>query len=418
MPGIWEGRLPPGAGTLYLAEGRPENESFHPAGHPELEGGSLKSKRILYFQIWSGPPISASVKKLLEDSFPDHELIVVTLWDLIKSRKSLMVKNLFFLLKEYGLDILQGKLKLKAAFFRTTYLFDRICEIAAEIGRRESGIVFTFQLQSIFDCHIDGIPHFVYTDHTHLANLQYSPFVRVNLYSAEWICREKLIYDHAARIFTRSSNITRSLVDQYGIADEKVRCIYAGANTPLPVLDPGEKDYSARHILFVGLDWKRKGGPDLLEAFKRVKAAYADAVLTIVGEAVDTAVEGVVSTGRVSVGELSAYFRQATVFCMPSYNEPFGVVFVEAMAYELPIVATDIGAVPDMVVAGSNGYLVEPGDVDGLVYALSDLLGDAEKRSQFGKRSLLLSKDRYNWDAVSKLLIQYIEEYWEGLNGS
>ena len=329
-----------------------------------------------------------------------------------------MIQESTLLLKEYGLDILLGKHKLKAAFFRTTYLFDRVCEMVAEIGRREADVVFSFQLQSIFDCHIDGIPHFVYTDHTHLANLQYSPFIRVNLYSAEWICREKLVYDHAARIFTRSSNIARSLVDQYGVAEEKVKCIYAGANTPLPLLDPDEKDYSPRHILFVGLDWKRKGGPDLLEAFKRIKSTYPDAILTIVGEPVQTTVEGVVSTGRVPVDELNRYFRQATVFCMPSYNEPFGVVFVEAMAYALPIVATNIGAIPDMVVDGSNGCLVAPGDVEGLIRILEDLLGDATKRADFGKRSLLLSRDRYNWEAVGKLLIQYIEEFWEGLNGS
>lgn len=375
----------------------------------------MKPQRILYFQIWSGPPISASVKKLLEDSFPDYELEVMTLWDLIKARKLLMVKNLFFLLKEYGLDILLGKQKPKAAFFRTTYLFDRVCEMIAEISRQKSDIAFTFQLQSIFDCHLEGIPHFVYTDHTHLANLQYSPFVCVNLYSAEWICREKLVYDHAARIFTRSSNISRSLVDQYGVAEEKVKCIYAGANTPLPLLDPREKDYSPRHILFVGLDWKRKGGPDLLEAFKRIKGTYSDAVLTVIGEPVKTALEGVVSTGRVPVEELNRYFRQATVFCMPSYNEPFGVVFVEAMAYALPIVATNIGAIPDMVVDGSNGCLIGPGDVEGLVRVLEDMLGDAKKRAEFGKRSLLLAKDRYNWSAVGKLLVQYIEEYWEGI---
>lgn len=371
----------------------------------------MKPKCVLYFQIWPDPPISNSVKNLLKDSFPEYDLEIITLWNLIKANKKLVVSNLFYVLKEYGKDILLGKLKFKPAFFRTTYLFNSIRIIIGKLGEQVQDVAFTFQLQSIFDAHIEGIPHFVYTDHTHLANLQYSPFIRVNLYSAEWICCEKMIYDHADGIFTRSSNISQSLVSQYGVPETKVKCIYAGANTPLPVIDPEGKDYSAKHILFVGLDWERKGGPDLLKAFERIHKRYPDAALTVVGSRLKADPPGVVSTGPIPVEELSRYYRQATIFCMPSFNEPFGVVFVEAMAHALPLVATRIGAIPDMVVEGKNGYLVEPGDVDSLVGALDELLDDEKKRVQFGRQSWLASRERYNWQAVGKLLRLYIMDY-------
>ena len=234
----------------------------------------------------------------------------VTLWDLIKANRKLLIRNSFAVLKEYGLDILTGRLKFRAAFFRTTYLFDHVCLLVKEIAGRQSNLAFTFQLQSIFDTSIEGIPHFVYTDHTHLANLQYSPQIKVNLYSAEWICREKTIYDHADKIFTRSTNISRSLIEQYGIPEEKVVCIYAGANTPIEGIDPAKKDYSARQILFVGLDWKRKGGPDLVEAFRRLQQKYPDATLTIAGTRMNNEIPGITSLGKLPLAELKQRYQE------------------------------------------------------------------------------------------------------------
>ena len=99
---------------------------------------------------------------------------------------------------------------------------------------------------------------------------------------------------------------------------------------------------------------------------------------------------------------------------MPSRNEPFGVAFVEAMSHALPIVSTNIGALPDMVVDGSNGFLIQPGDVEGLAKALEALLGDADMRARFGRASWKMARERYNWPAVGKLLRQSIDECLRG----
>jgi glycosyltransferase involved in cell wall biosynthesis len=370
-------------------------------------------KKILHFRVWGDPPIAASVETMLRASYPEDELEIITLWTLIKADKGTLLRNLWAVIKEYGLDILLGRLQFKAAFFRTVFLFAHVRDLAAQIGAQRNDIRFTFQLQSIFDTHVAGIPHFIYTDHTHLANLNYSPAIKVHLYSAEWIACEKSIYDHADRIFTRSSNISRSLIEQYGVPEAKVRCIYAGANTPIPSLDPRDKDYSARSILFVGLDWQRKGGPQLVEAFERLYAHYPDAVLTVVGSEVPLNHPGIHVVGRVSVEELNRYYQAATVFCMPTRNEPFGIVFVEAMAHALPIVAARIGALPDMVADDRNGYLVEAGDENALAEALEKLLDSEKRRAQFGRQSWQLSQKRYNWNAVGHALRGYTDEYFK-----
>ena len=374
----------------------------------------MERKKILHFRIWSNPPISKSVENLLRETFPEFDLEVITLWDSIKADQTTMRKNMLAVARQYGWDILTGRLDFKAAFFRTVFLFDHMRGMAEQIGKGRKDIAFTFQLQSIFDTHLEGIPHFVYTDHTHLANLLYSPLMKVNLYSAEWISREKTIYMHADRVFTRSSDISRSLCGQYGIPAEKVRCIYAGANTPMEIIDPKKKDYSAGNILFVGLDWVRKGGPDLLKAFERVYLNHPEASLTIVGPQFKLEQAGVVSRGKVSVEELNRYYRQASIFCMPSRNEPFGVAFVEAMSHALPIVAAGIGALPDMVVDGNNGFLIQPGDIDGLAKALDTLLGDADMRARFGRASWKMARERYNWPAVGRLLRRSIDECLQG----
>ena len=127
-----------------------------------------------------------------------------------------------------------------------------------------------------------GIPHFVYTDHTHLANRQYPDPPPNRKFSAEWIELEREIYHRATRVFTFSSNIGRSLIDDYGVEPAKIRCAYAGSNLPrwpgAPVRVPGGKT-----ILFVGMEWERKGGPLLVAAFRRVLREHPDAKLVIVG---------------------------------------------------------------------------------------------------------------------------------------
>ena len=68
------------------------------------------------------------------------------------------------------------------------------------------------------------MPHFVYTDHTHPSNLNYSDFDRRQLRSPQWIDLERSIYDSARVVFTRSTDIQADLIEYYGIPAEKIEC--------------------------------------------------------------------------------------------------------------------------------------------------------------------------------------------------
>jgi glycosyltransferase involved in cell wall biosynthesis len=166
--------------------------------------------------------------------------------------------------------------------------------------------------------------------------------------------------------------------------------------------------YASRRILFVGIDWERKGGPLLVKAFRKVLGLMPDARLTIVGCSPKIDVPNVEVLGRLPLDELGAQFRRAAVFCMPTQNEPFGVVFLEAFEYRLPVIATNIGAVPDVVQEGVSGYMVETGDVDALADRLCRLLASPRLCKQFGESGHAHMIARYTWQSTGRRIANAI----------
>jgi glycosyltransferase involved in cell wall biosynthesis len=255
-------------------------------------------------------------------------------------------------------------------------------------------------MQSLFDASTPGIPHFVYTDHTHLENRHYSTTGISSLYSPRWIELERQIYHNAAITFVRSSNVRRSLLQEYGCPPDKAVLVYAGSNAKVSPVKTANSDYTQPRILFVGLDWQRKGGPDLVEAFKLVHEKCPEARLTIVGAEPDLQIANCEVVGKIPPEALDRYYQDASVFCLPTYQEPFGIVFIEAMTAHLPIVATRVGAIPDFVEDGRNGFLVKPGNIRGLADHLIKLLQNPQRCQSFGEYSFMLTRDRYSWKAV------------------
>jgi len=276
----------------------------------------------------------------------------------------------------------------------------------------EKDFTFTFQTQSIVDARITRVPHFVYTDHTQLANLYYPGYRRDELPSQAWIDRERSIYQGASVIFTMSTHVSRSLIEHYQCDPQRVVCAYAGPNAAIPDLPiAGIERYRSKRILFVGKDWRRKGGPQLVEAFAQVLQRHPTAELVIVGCTPEIQLPNCRVVGLVPVSQVGRYFAEASVLCMPTRNEPFGLVFIEAFAHALPVVSSTIGALPDLVEEGQSGYLVGPDDVDALAERLIDLLGDPERLQDFGARGRARVESRYTWDNVGRIMSEHIRRH-------
>lgn len=283
-------------------------------------------------------------------------------------------------------------------------------EIQASAARNitPETFAFSFQTQSLFDASAPGVPHFVYTDHTHLANLQYPDFPRAEL-NREWITVEKEIYQNASLNFTMSRNIARSICEDYSCAPSKVAVVGAGASAP-PALAGERGRYWNKHILFVGLEWERKGGPVLVDAFREVLKAHPDTRLTIVGSSPDVDVPNCEVLGKLPLAEVSRHYGEASIFCLPTKVEPFGIAFLEAMMNRLPIVATRIGAIPEIVTPGKNGLLVEPNTPGTLAQALIDLLDQPERCLEMGESGYHIALRDYTWARVGQKIREHIEE--------
>jgi starch synthase len=141
-------------------------------------------------------------------------------------------------------------------------------------------------------------------------------------------------------------------------------------------------------VLFVGGDWARKGGPELLQAWR--EGGFAErARLDVVS---DSPLVTPLDAGGVSVhrgvraytAEWFRLWRGADVFVLPTRGEAFGMVFQEAAAAGLPAIGTRINAVPEIVHHGGTGLLVPPGEPRALVEALERLVSDSALRDRMG----------------------------------
>ena len=371
-----------------------------------------RKKKIAFIRPKAWPLANRIVEGVISEQFPDHEVDVLDVSMMVRKQPGLLLANSIATALLYGKDIAQRRKKFRLAFWRTPYIFRQIRKLVRErVARGEYS--FSFQMQSLFDASTPGIPHFVYTDHTHLENLNYAAKGRSSLYAPGWIELEKEIYRNAALTFVRSSNVRRSLTEEYGAPAEKAVLVYAGSNASVSSRKTANSDYAQPVILFVGLDWQRKGGPDLLEAFSIVHQACPDARLIILGAKPDVLLPNCEVVGKVPPEELDRYYQQASVFCLPTHLEPFGIAFIEAMTARLPIVATRVGAIPDFVEEGRNGWLVEPGDVPGLASALLKLVESPSTCKAFGEHSFHLTRERYSWQAVGKRFKQHIQRVLE-----
>lgn len=365
--------------------------------------------RIALVGIGRNSYTNPSVAQALRRVFPEYEIDWIDLRELVKQRTHRLGRLLSAVhaIREFGPGILRRPLLLGRRAAWTTFLFRLRSRIARERISR-GRYLFSLQIQSTFDASTPGVPHFVYTDNTVLANTHYKNAKRSDVPVTEgWLALERQIYHNARASFVMSRNVGRSMVEDYGAEPAKVVCAYGGPNASIAPVE--EKKYDQKNILFVGVVWNRKGGPELLQAFRLVRKRIPDATLTIVGCTPDVDEPGCRVVGRVPPSELGSYYAQASVFCMPTRLEPFGIVFVEAMAHRMPVVATNVAAIPDFVTNGENGFLVEPDDITGLADALVQLLSDPELCRRMGDRSYAVSKT-YTWDNTAAIMRATIEE--------
>jgi len=366
--------------------------------------------RIGYVRLGPRPLANETLEGVLAEHLSEFDIVTIDLKAELDRDRAALGRMAAAMVGRYGVGVAKGRRDPKIAIFRTPTAQLELRRLALRRLAADP-CVATIQIQSLFDASVPGVPHLVFTDHTHLVNLSYPDFDPSAMFTRRWVIGEQAVFTAATRVLTRSTNVAASIVGQYGIDIEKVSCVYFGTNVVV-----GEPDLEARdpfEILFVGVDWHRKGGPELVEAFERVRRVEPRARLTVVGCSPELP-EGGTAWGRLPAAEVADRLNRAGIFCLPTRVEPFGVVFAEALGAGLPIVGTRVGAVPDMVSPGDNGVLVAPGDVDALASALTELVGHRERQLQMGAASLELARARYSWDTVGGRIRSHLLEVMSG----
>lgn len=212
------------------------------------------------------------------------------------------------------------------------------------------------------------------------------------------------------------------LLVQLGVARERIRVIPNGVDLrefpPSPAPRSSSEDVT---VLFVGRCYSRQKGLEYLIRAIALLAPMRKPCLRIVGEdwggvselqalsrslGIEQQLE---FTGRVSRADVIQAYASADVFVLPSLFEPFGIVLLEAMAAGLPIVASRVGGIPDVVEDGKTGILVEPRNAQALSRAIEILITDAPLRNRMGEEGRRRAAT-YSWDEVVPRIREVYEE--------
>lgn len=223
-----------------------------------------------------------------------------------------------------------------------------------------------------------------------------------------WNELESRILRAQDRIFVMGAHVKPAMVASYPVDADKVTVVGAGPGLDVDIERDGiSKDHRSQRILFVGKLPQKKGLGVLLQAFAKVRAVYPAAQLHVVtGSPVSG--PGIVFHGRTSASELKALFYSATIFTMPAYKEPLGLVYLEAMLAKCVCVGTSTGSMPELIEEGVTGSLVSPGDFDALADRLIALLSDPDRMREMGEAGYRRARAYWNWDAV----VERMQSVW------
>jgi len=234
----------------------------------------------------------------------------------------------------------------------------------------------------------------------------------------------------ARNIITDSEFSKQSIQERLGVPEQKIRVIHPGLS-PWLIPGPNPVDLASLrrmgvtlpYALFVGLLKPHKNVGRLIGAFARLPAERRKGTqLVIAGKkdadypalqrlARELAVDQqVIFTGHVSRDDLVALYAGAALFALPSLNEGFGLPALEAMAYGVPVVASNCSSLPEVV--GEAGLLVDPRDEDAIAGALERLWADQALRRRLGE----FGRERAGRFSARKAAQQHLAVYREVLS--
>lgn len=227
---------------------------------------------------------------------------------------------------------------------------------------------------------------------------------------------EFLSFKRADFVISTSKFANEAVSSYYGIPKEKIITIYKGIDVS-EFSGSSEKDID---VLFVGGNIEKKGIIELIDAVSIMKKDFPNIKVVAIGRCSDkylsnlkTKVDNLGLKDNITFiynlphDELVKYYLRSRTFALPTYREALGQTILEAMAAKLPVVATDVGGVPE-IVNSKNGFLIPPYNSEQLAEKLSYLLSNPSKAKSMGVECWNTVSDKFD---LQKMIKGYINVY-------
>ncbi len=231
----------------------------------------------------------------------------------------------------------------------------------------------------------------------------------------------------SANMIVVPSNDYRAKLYNMHIAAEKLKVIPCGLRLS-DVADKTEmfrQQYSCEHskiILAVGRLNYQKGFQYLIKAMPQIIKRVPSAKLVIVGEGELSAylkglaekiglTDVVVFTGVIDSSMITSAYSAADIFVLPSIFESFGMTLIEAQAAGKPVIATDVGGVPEVLVNGQTGILVEPKNIEQLEKAVVTLLTNTQLAEEMGAKGRRFVLENFASDKIVNSILEIYQKF-------
>lgn len=260
---------------------------------------------------------------------------------------------------------------------------------------------------------------------------------------SSWV--ERMVMEQADGVIAVSEGMKRDALRCFNIPADKIEVIHNGIDLaeykPVSTLEALKKYKVAAdkpYVLFVGRITRQKGIIHLVRAIPFIDRGAQIVLCAGTPDTEDIAREmrqavADVRKGRndiiwieemVSRSEAIEFYSHAAVFCCPSVYEPFGIINLEAMACGTAVVGSKVGGIPEIIVDGETGYLVEYENADAetgepkeptaysraLAEKINIILRDGEKQERFGHAGRKRVEEKFSWSAIARQTLDFYQQ--------
>ena len=191
------------------------------------------------------------------------------------------------------------------------------------------------------------------------------------------------------------SETWKKVCDDVFLLGDKIKVVYNPCSTVM-----SDKKYNKRQqILYAGTINSRKGYVDMIKAFALIAKNYPDWQIVFAGNGEGRVLatqlgidKQTLFLGWVSGTEKDKVFKEATIFCLPSYAEGFPMAVLDAWSYGLPVITTPVGGISDIAIDGHNLLLFMPGNTHQLAKQMKEMIENIELRNSIANESIKLSR--------------------------